>query len=72
MDQEKNLRQKAKKIGAIVVDTVKHVGSGTDPYWLAPYVEKANRCGAKLLAETTDRLVRHPGYHSRCASGKRV
>ncbi len=63
-DQEKNLRQKAEKFGAIVVETATYIGSGTDPYWLALPAEKAKKLGAKLFAESTDRFIRHAGYHS--------
>jgi hypothetical protein len=63
-DQELNLRNRAVERGAMVVGVVRHVGSGTDPYWLARAVVLAKETGAKLFAESTDRFVRHPGYHS--------
>ncbi len=63
-DQEKNLRTRAEKLGVTVIEVFTHVGSGCDPYWLALPAEKAKQLGAKLFAETTDRLIRHPGYHS--------
>jgi hypothetical protein len=63
-DQELNLVERAAKLGAIVINKVNYVGSGIDPYWLAKVVDKARLVGAKLLAETTDRFIRHPDYHS--------
>ena len=55
----------AKHFGVNVIDVVRCVGSGTDHFWLAPAVEKARRYNAKLFAESTDRLIRHPAYHSK-------
>jgi len=63
-DQEAELRQVAAERGATVVDVVTHVGPGWDPSWLAPAVETAKKCGAKLLARSTNRFIRHPDYHS--------
>jgi len=64
-DQETNLRRKANRLGAEVVGVVGHVGSGTDPYWVGRAVAIAEKHEAKLYAETTDRFVRHPAYHSK-------
>ena len=65
-DQEKHLRERAKRLGAEVAEVVSYQGPGADPYpyWLVRARLLAERHGAKLLAETTDRLVRHPLYHS--------
>jgi hypothetical protein len=63
-DQEAHLRQKMDRLGANVVGTVNHEGSGCDPSWLSQAATMAKKHGAKLLAETTDRLVRNPLYHS--------
>lgn len=63
-DQEENLKQRAKNLGAIVVETFPYVGPGYDPYWLALAAENAKHLGAKLFAESTDRFIRHPDYHS--------
>jgi len=64
-DQETNLRARMKVLGASVVGVQKHVGSGWDPSWLLPAKAKAIAHGASILvAETTCRLARHPGYHS--------
>jgi len=62
--QAADLRRVAEQSGATVIDRQHHVGSGTDPYWLAPAVALAKEQGAKLLAECTDRFIRHPAYHS--------
>ena len=64
-DQERNLREMAKHFGVHVIDVVRRVGPGTDPCWLVAAVEKAKRCNAKLFAESTDRFIRHPAYHSK-------
>ena len=64
-DQEARLRKVAESFGAIVVDVVRHCGSGADPYWIARPVAIAQPQGALLLAESTDRLIRHAGYDSK-------
>jgi hypothetical protein len=63
-DQEVNLRQVCERYGAILVDVVMHVGSGADPFWIGAAAKKAKELNAVLLAETTDRFVRHPDFHS--------
>lgn len=65
-DQEAYLRHKATKRGFAVVGVVLHTGSGWvigNPDFLRA-VRMARRRGAILLAETTDRFVRHKDYHS--------
>ena len=64
-DQEVNLIERADHFGVRIIDVVRCVGSGTDPCWLVVAAEKARQCNAKLFAESTDRLVRHPAYHSK-------
>lgn len=64
-DQEANLRQAMKLLSVDVVDVVTHVGSGADPSWLTRAAHKAEKTNAALVAETTDRFIRHPGYHSK-------
>ncbi len=64
-DSEANLTERAKQLGVKIIAVKKHVGSGTDPYWLAWAVWFAKQNGAKLFAETTDRFIRHPAYHSK-------
>jgi hypothetical protein len=59
-----DLRQQAARLGANVCGTETHVGPGTSPIWLARAAALAKARGAKILAESTDRLIRHPGYHS--------
>jgi len=63
---EANLRAEAEKRGLDVVDVYRYVGSGKsackqwyDAAWLA------RDHGAKLLAETTNRFIRHPLFHSK-------
>lgn len=71
-DQEANLRRVAEERGATVVDVARHVVSGCaneDEYHdlldrLADAAELATQHGAKLLAENTSRLIRHPSYDS--------
>jgi hypothetical protein len=64
-DQEANLREQMERLGAIVVGVITHVGSGWEPYWLMRAAALAERHGAKLVAETTDRFIRNDLYHSR-------
>jgi hypothetical protein len=59
-----SLTERAQHFGAAVVGVIKHVGSGTDPCWLAWAAELAKQKGAKLLFESTDRAIRHANYHS--------
>lgn len=64
-DQEANLREVVATRGACVADVVQHTGPGHDPSdWLCVAAMLAERHEAKLLAETTNRFIRHPGYHS--------
>lgn len=58
-DQDDHLRQATEKVGAIVVAAVAFEGSGRDPYWIARATEIAKQHGAVLLAECTNRLIRH-------------
>lgn len=62
--QEANLRHEIESRGGIVVGVVHFEGSGFYPYWLARAAAIAERHDATLLAESTDRFVRNPGYHS--------
>src|SRR6476469_2019973 len=63
-NQDANLRGVVKRVGAKIVgkfpNKPKHY-SGVDPLWLWHATEKAKKVGATvLLAETTDRFIRHP------------
>jgi len=58
------LRKEVKQRGGVVVGVTKITISGFHPYWLAKAAALAKQHGAILLAETTDRYVRHPFYHS--------
>lgn len=64
-DQVANLGRRAAALGVVVVDVVRFVGSGYDPWWLASAVDDAKREGAVFFAETTDRFVRSILYHSK-------
>ena len=55
---------KAERLGCDIVSIQRKVASGQDSIWLAPAVGKAQEYGAKILAESTDRLKRHQDYHS--------
>jgi hypothetical protein len=64
-DQDANLRSAIKPVGAKVVGRFAIQVSGTDPFWLWKAAQQAKRVGATvLLAETTDRFIRHPSFHS--------
>lgn len=72
-DQEANLRRVAEKRGATVVDVVRHTGSSCAGERaredlldrLADAAELARQHGAKLLAESTNRLVRPTWFDSK-------
>jgi hypothetical protein len=59
------LRAAIEAQGGIVVDTISYEGSGCDPIWIGRAAKIAKSKGATLLAETTDRFVRSPYYHSK-------
>lgn len=59
------LRRKLEDRGAVIIFVVEHEGAGCDPYWLAKATEMAKTHGAKLVAESTCRFIRHPAYHSK-------
>lgn len=50
---------------AEIIGELKVVAPGSDPEWLIPAVEEAKEHGAKIVAESADRLIRHQFYHSR-------
>lgn len=62
--QERNLRQIVKKRGGIVVGVVSYQGSGIDPSWLLEAARLARKHRAILLAESTDRFIRHPSFNT--------
>lgn len=63
--QEAFLVREAKRGGAVVFDTYRAEVSGFDPLWLLPAVRRAKELGAKfLVADSTDRFVRHPAFKS--------
>ena len=68
-DAEDNLRDRARMLGAIVVEVEKFVSGeywpSSDPIWLHPIAIRAKEQNAKLFAESTDRFIRSPDYHSR-------
>lgn len=64
-DQERNLRRHVEARGAEVVGVHRWIGPRYDSDCVLAIVSGAKRRGAKyLLAETTDRLVRHQLFHS--------
>jgi hypothetical protein len=63
-DQATNLRQIVSENGGSIVDVVSHVGTGWDSCWLIYAANLAKLHDATLLAESTDRFVRSPLYHS--------
>lgn len=64
VDQAEALTAAVNAAGGRAVPSEPHKGSGTDPGWLTPAVALAQRLGARLLAETTDRFIRSQWYHS--------
>lgn len=68
-DAERQLRAYCAEVGAVVVDVVRINGSG---WWTEPRAwlelqrafDLARQHDATILAESTDRFVRHPAYHS--------
>lgn len=63
--QVEHLCRVAEAAGHIVVGVVTHVGSGWDPSWIAEAAILAKEKNADaILAETTNRLIRHPCFHS--------
>jgi hypothetical protein len=64
-DQDANLREVVEPVDTIIVGQYEFVGSGFDPYWVYEAAQQAKAAGATvLLAETTDRLIRHHVFHS--------
>jgi DNA invertase Pin-like site-specific DNA recombinase len=66
-DQEWSLRCAAVQAGAEVLEHFTAACSGVG--WsscLCEAVQYARKHGAKLVAESTDRFIRHPRYHSVC------
>lgn len=63
-DQEVGQRIHVKACEATVIGVVKHVGPGDDPSWTEEAAVIARKYDAKILAETTNRFIRHPDYHS--------
>lgn len=64
-NQTLNLSAEVEKLGAEVVGIVRYAGPGSDPYWLYRAKAIAEQYGAKIVAESTNRLIRHPDYHSK-------
>jgi len=64
-DQERFLRRQVERSGGTVIGVVKRSISGVDPFWLGKAVALAKKTGTIILAESTDRFIRHPSYHSK-------
>jgi hypothetical protein len=63
-DQVGNLSRWVAEQGALVVgDPFEHAGSGSDPFWLRWPASSARQHQAVILAESVDRLIRHPGFN---------
>lgn len=62
--QEKYLRTQMGKRKARVVEVVRYVGSGFEPLRLPFAVRMAQQHGAKIVAITTDRFIRHDYFKS--------
>ena len=65
VDQKRFLRRELENLGCKIIGVVAYSESGFDPYWLGQAVRQAKASNAKLVAETTDRFIRHPLYHSK-------
>jgi len=63
-DQERGLREIVKCSRGKVVEVVHDIGPGWDLTWLCDAAARAQKHGAILLAETTDRFIRPREYHS--------
>lgn len=63
-DQEAWLRRECQRRGLIVIGVLREKLSGFDPAWIARTAAIAKRCRAVLLAESTDRFVRSPFFHT--------
>ena len=63
-NQEANLRAEAKRLRAKVVGVEACVGDAYDPTWLSWALALAEQKAAKLLFESTDRIIRTPAFHS--------
>jgi len=68
---ERYLRAEIAARRAEVVDLVPKAGPGFDPLWVARAADIAKRHKAKLVAITTDRLIRHLDYKSTGSSYER-
>jgi DNA invertase Pin-like site-specific DNA recombinase len=64
-DQEAKLRRAMAKLGVVVVYVYHHVGSGWDCDAVSSAAAIAREHGAKLVAESVSRFIRHPDYHSK-------
>lgn len=65
--QEAFLRAEMEKRGAIVVDVIRRVRSGTDPGWIAYASVLAKKHGTKLVAVSADRFIRNSRFESNVA-----
>lgn len=67
-DAEAFLRGVVERRGANTIEVVSHIGSGWDPYWLGFARAIAEGCDGKILAISTDRLIRNVCFHSKTYS----
>ena len=66
-NQRDGLREKVERLGGEIVGVVCVEAAGFDPCWIRPAVIIARQHGAIIVAESTDRFVRHPAFHSKKA-----
>src|SRR5690242_5091714 len=68
--QAKELRKAVESKGGIVLRIYRMTCSGFYPRWLEEPATLARKHGATLLAESTDRFIRHTSYLSNCTIHK--
>lgn len=64
-DQAAEMTAAVNAAGGRVIAPVTECGPGWDPSWLANAAALARLHGARILAESTDRLIRSDWYHSK-------
>lgn len=65
-DQEQALREAVEASGAQVVGVEHHIGTSYEARWMFKIAQHAERVEANvILAESTNRFIRHPSYNSR-------
>lgn len=70
--QVKHLTAKMVERGAFIIDIVRHVGNGEDPWSVWQAAKIAKTAAAKIVAVSTDRFVRNPDFTLAGAPWQRV